>query len=381
RMGRSTIAALTAVAMLATAVTTSYGAGAWDTSDPEYTARIEAAVSSGKLASNCSPSAAPAPDAAFVPAAEPTAELIAAANAEGQFVLNSGISDGPTVDAYQAAFQARFPQITMSIAAGRSAQLEERFLADHAAGNNQVDAVISNKINWMEEAFSTGAMLPLDQTIPDIFSTWPEGSWRWVTDAGSTAPAFNRSFGIAYNSDLVTGDLIPKEFADLANPAFKGQLLALDPSESVTYARQWLHILNVVGEETFKKIGENIQQPIYPDIQVAAQVLGAGGAMVIMEMGGNVAATMIANGAPLVGVMPKSATGTQYAYGVSSTAPHPNAAKLFGMWLYSAEGQYVMSCAAYAGTVAYTDQGAEEYIAIEDVSEEQIAHIRSLLGI
>jgi ABC-type Fe3+ transport system substrate-binding protein len=270
----------------------------------------------------------------------------------------------------------------MSIAAGRSAQLEERFLADHAAGNNQVDAVITNKINCAEEGYETGALLPLDQTIPDIFDAWPGGSWRWETEHGSTAPAFNRSFGLAYNSELVTGDLIPTQFADLANPAFKGQLLGLDPSESVTYARQWKHILDVVGEETFRQIGENlIKDPLYPDIQVAAQVLGAGGAMVIMEMGGNVAATMQANGAPIVGVMPDTATGTQYAYSVSSTAPHPNAAKLFGLWLYSAEGQWIMSCAAYAGTVAYTEQGAEEFVAIEDVSEEEIAHIRELLGI
>jgi ABC-type Fe3+ transport system substrate-binding protein len=66
---------------------------------------------------------------------------------------------------------------------------------------------------------------------------------------------------------------------------------------------------------------------------------------------------------------------------VSSDAPHPNAAKLFAYWLYSAEGQWVTSCSAFAATVAYPENGSKQFVPIESVSKEDIAKIKKLLGL
>ncbi|TPE47115.1 ABC transporter substrate-binding protein [Amaricoccus solimangrovi] len=357
-------------------------AGGFDTSDAEYTARAEAAVTEGKISEQCLPSSATPPEASYKAIPAPPQDLIDAAVKEGELVLNSGISDKPSVEAYKAAFAMRYPGIQMTVAAGGSAAFEERFLADHAAGSNRVDAAISNKLAWVSEALKEEAVLPIDDTIPGFFDIWPGGSWTWETPNGKVAPAFQRSLGIAYNTDLVSGDLVPTSYEDLARPEFKDQLIAMDPEGAITYARVWKQILDVVGEETMRKIGDNmIKTPLYSDIQPAAQALGAGGGMVIMEMGANVAATMKANGAPVEVVMPESTTGTQYTYAVSSTAPHPNAAKLFAYWLYSPEGQWVTSCAALASSVAYNTYGSKEFVQIEAVPDDEIARIKELLGL
>ena len=167
-------------------------------------------------------------------------------------IFNSGISDENSISAYKAAFEGRFPGIKLAAVSGASATLEERFLADHAAGNQKVDAEISTKFAWIEKALKEKAIEPIDQINPDILKTWPTGSWRWETQSGTVAVVFNRALGIAYNTDLVKGSLVPKQYADLANPAFKDQLLGMDPEASITFTRVWKQIMDSVDEKTMK---------------------------------------------------------------------------------------------------------------------------------
>lgn len=371
-----------AVVVATTLVLTACGKSDNADTEANYASRAADMVAQGKITKNCLPTAAPAPSAAYVPIAQPSKELVDAADKEGQLVINAGISDSTSITGLEAAFELRYPKIRLSVATGNSESLEERFLADHAAGNQQVDVEISTKRGFIERALKEKAVLPLNQTIPGIFNVWPKGMWRWETPYGSTAVAFYRPLGIAYNTDLVKGDLIPKQYRDLANPAFKGHLLGLDPEASSTYASVWKHIMQTVGDDTMRAIGNNmIKKPLYSDIQVGAQALGAGGGMVVMEMGKNVAVTMQQNGAPVRGAMPDSVTGPQYGFGVAADAPHPNAARLFGYWLYSSAGQWSMSCSAYAGSVAYPTHGVKTFVPFQRVSKDEMAKIKQLLGI
>jgi iron(III) transport system substrate-binding protein len=372
------LTALAATALLVTACGKSENA---DT-EANYATRAAGMVAQGKITKECLPTAAPAPAAEYVPIPQPSKELIAAAAKEGQLVINAGISDSTSITALEAAFELRYPKIKLSVATGNSESLEERFLADHTAGNQQVDVEISTKRKFIERALKDKAAQPLDQTIPGIFNTWPKGIWRWESEYGTSGIPFYRPLGIAYNTDLVKGNLVPRQYKDLANPAFKGHLLGLDPEASSTFASVWKHIMQTVDESTMRAIGNNlIKNPLYSDIQVGAQALGAGGGMVIMEMGRNVAVTMHQNGAPVEGVMPDSVTGPQYGFGVATDSPHPNAAKIFAYWLYSADGQWSMNCSAYMGSVAYPTHGVKTYIPFEPVSKEELARIKQLLGL
>ncbi|HZY68973.1 MAG TPA: extracellular solute-binding protein [Devosia sp.] len=368
--------------MLATTSSSVFAAGVYDLTDPDYLARAADMATQGRIQEACLPANAPPPDAGFKSIAEPSAELIAAAEGEGQLVINSGIGDETSISSYKAAFEARFPKITVTAVSGSSATFEARFLGDHANGNQSADAAITSHPEWVADGYKQGALVPLDQTIPDIFEAWPQGSWVWEVEGGATAVAFYRSLGIGYNSDLVPDGLEPEQWADLARPEFKGQLIAVDPAATLAFARVYKHMLDVVGEDTFRAIGENmIKNPLYADIQPASQALGAGAGMVIIELGANVGAALKRDGAPVEVVMPDSTTGTQYAFGVASAAPHPSAAKLFANWLYSAEGQWVLSCAAFSGSAAYSNFGSETFVPIEEVSDEEIAHMKDLLGL
>lgn len=358
------------------------GASDFNLADPAYQARSAAAINQGKISQKCVPSSSSVTDTAYRPTVPPASRLVDDATKEGQLVVNSSLSDEPSIKALKAAFEMRFPGVVPVFASGGGASAEERILADHAAGNGSIDAVISIRPSWVAKALQEHAILPSDETIPEIFSTWPEGSWRWRSDSGTAAVAFYRALGIGYNSDLVKAEAAPKSYADLAKPEFKGQLLGMDPEAGVLYASIWKYIKDTTGDDTMRGLGENlIKTPLYADIQPAAQALGAGAGMVIMELGGNIAATMKANGAPVETVIPDKATGTQYSYLVSADAQHPNAAKLFAYWLYSDEGQWVASCAALAGTVAYPQNGAKEFVPMKPVSKEEMSEIRQLLGL
>ena len=380
-MGKGTwqgLAAFAATALLVTAC----GKSNNNNTQADYATRAADMVAQGKITKACLPNAAPAPAAEYVAIPQPSKDLVAAAVKEGQLVVNAGISDSTSITALEAAFELRYPKIKLSVATGNSESLEQRFLADHAAGNQQVDVELSTKRKFIERALQEKAVHPLDQTIPGIFNTWPKGIWRWETEYGTTGIPFYRPLGIAYNTDLVKGDLVPQQYKDLANPAFKGHLLGLDPEASSTFASVWKHIMQAVDESTMRAIGNNlIKKPLYSDIQVGAQALGAGGGMVIMEMGHNVAMTMHQSGAPVQGVMPDSVTGPQYGFGVATDAPHPNAAKVFAYWLYSAEGQWSMNCSAYMGSVAYPTHGVKTFVPFEPVSKEEMAKIKQLLGL
>ena len=140
--------------------------------EADYATRAADMVAQRKITKACLPNAAPAPAAEYVPIPQPSKELIAAAVKEGQLVINAGISDSTSITALEAAFELRYPKIKLSVATGNSESLEERFLADHAAGNQQVDVEISTKRKFIESALKEKALLPLDKTIPGIFQTW-----------------------------------------------------------------------------------------------------------------------------------------------------------------------------------------------------------------
>lgn len=277
--------------------------------------------------------------------AEPSAELIAAAKAEGALTTvalpHSWCGYGDVI----AGFKAKYPEI----------QVNE--LNPDAGSADEVEAIKANKDNKGPQApdvvdvgLSFGPQMKADGLLqPYKVSTWdeiPEG----VKDAeGYWYGDYYGVLSFIVNKDLVQN--IPADWADLTKPEYAGQVaLAGDPRAS----NQAILAVLAAGLHKGAKAGEESGKA---GLEYFAELNKAGNFVPVIAKAGTIAqgATPIAvawdynalswrdelkNNPPVEVVVPKTGVlAGVYVQGISAYAPHPNAAKLWMEYLYSDEGQ------------------------------------------
>ena len=266
--------------------------------------------------------------------------LIKAAKAEGEVNFYSGVTENVakrTGDAFLAKYGVKYSFIRLA-----GVQTERRFGAEAEAGTFAVDFyMVATAVPFAEDAIKKGWVEPIAQAgIPAIRSG--EFPARFVT--GSTAIVQVAPWGISYNTEKVKGADIPKDWPDLLNPKFKGQILIPDPRSSNSYSDQWGVILDKYGEEFLVKLREsNLRQ--YPSGVPSTNALGAGeGAVQAPAVAAQISATS-SKGAPLGLVIPAYATGVEMQIVLTnrSKAKHAAAARLFAHYIMTAEGNKVFN--------------------------------------
>jgi putative spermidine/putrescine transport system substrate-binding protein len=287
---------------------------------------------------------APAATAAPAPAADPMADLIKAAKAEGTLTTIALPHDwcnyGEAIDGFKAKYGIAVNELNPDAGSG-----------------DEIEAVKANKDNKGPQApdvidvgYGFGPQLVEEKLVqPYKVATWdtipadskdPDGNW------------FGDYYGVLafeVNKDAVKN--VPQVWADLLKPEYKGQVaLAGDPRASAqaqmsVYAAALANggsLDNVTpGLDFFKKLNE--AGNFVPVIAKQATV-AKGETPVIMRWDYN----SLADAASLAGnptietVIPKDgALAGVYIQGISAYAPHPNAAKLWMEYLYSDEGQII----------------------------------------
>lgn len=182
---------------------------------------------------------------------------------------------------------------------------------------------------------------------PDIYEAFEQVDWRqYLPDLpeeamfyGGRGVAWGTLLpGITYNTQLVTGDRVPRSLQDLLKPEWKGKV-ATAPyvvGRAVYATPEYLGYDGWFGywRQYTRQVGGLMR------CGETERVLSGEYQAFAIDCGDYEARLRQRSGQPLGHVIPTEGAPIRYwLMGVPLTAPHPNAAKLFVTYLLSREGQ------------------------------------------
>ena len=281
------------------------------------------------ILSGASLAAAPAPTAV-------APDLVAAATKDGTVVFYTSI-ELQTAEKLGEAFEKAYPGIKVQVERNGCERIVQRLSQERDSGIHAADVVecsdMTALFGWKKQGW-LAAFVPADVTKWPADQHDPDGFF--ATERMTLSP-------ILYNTRMVKPDEAPKSFADLLDPKWKGKLVKAHPGYSGTIMTVEFEIVRDLGWDYLKKLGQQqvmqVQSAAEPPKKVAQ-----GERPVAADGGEYLPLQMIAKGAPLALVYPTEGTPSiPGGAGVAVDAPHPNAARLFALYLFSRDGQQLLS--------------------------------------
>ncbi len=276
-------------------------------------------------------------------AADPDPALVAAAEKEGRVVWYTGLIVNQIVRPMVAAFEAKYPAIHVLSSRASNTDTTLKILNEARAHRTQADAFdVTSGIFPLLDAHVVAAYPPKSAAhYPAAFKD-PNGYWT----------ATNLYFlTVAYNTNLVKADQAPRNFADLLDPQWKGQM-AWSSELAVQDAPGFIHnVLTVMGQDKgmdyLRRFAAQEPVPIAASPRaVLDQVIAGEHKLGVMIYNHHVAISA-AKGAPIAWVKLQPLVALFTMMGVLKDAPHPNAARLLEEFILSEQGQKVMAANDY----------------------------------
>jgi iron(III) transport system substrate-binding protein len=274
----------------------------------------------------------------FAAAPPPTAvspELVAAAKKEGTVVFYTSI-ELQTAEKIGKAFEAAYPGMTVQVERNGAERIFQRLAQERGSNIHAADVVECSDMTALYDWKRQGWLAPF---LPADVTKWPadqrDPDGFFATERFTLSP-------IAYNTKLVKPEDAPKSYADLLDPKWNGKIVKAHPGYSGTIMSVTFEISRDIGWDFFKKLGQQhimqVQSAADPPKKVAQ-----GERPVAADGGEYVPLQMIAQGAPLALVYPTEGTPSiPGGAGVVVDAPHPSAARLFTLYLFSRDGQKLL---------------------------------------
>lgn len=311
------------------------------------------------LITACSSTAEPtaAPTAAPVVEADPMAELIAAAKAEGTLTTIALPHDWCNYGEMIQSFKDKY-----GIAVNE--------LDPNAGSNDELEAIKANKDNPGPQApdvIDVGFAFGLQSKNEGLIQPYKVATWDSIPASVKDADGYwyGDYYGVLafqINTDVVEN--IPQDWSDLLKPEYAGQVaLAGDPRSS----NQAIQSVYAAALAT----GGSLDNAA-PGLTFFKQLNDAGNFVPVIAKTGTIAQgetpivvrwtylgltdrdTLDGN-PPIEVVVPTSGRfGGVYVQAISAYAPHPNAAKLWMEHLYSDEGQLIW-LKGYCHPIRYED--------------------------
>ena len=275
---------------------------------------------------------------AFAAAPAPTSvtpELIAAAKKEGTVVFYTSI-ELLTAEKIGEAFEKAYPGVHVQVERNGAERIFQRLEQERGAGIHTADVVECSDMTALYAWKGQGWLAPF---VPEDVTKWPadqrDPDGTFATERFTLSP-------ILYNTKLVKSEDVPKSFADLLDPKWDGKIVKAHPGYSGTIMTVTFEIARDIGWDFFKKLGQQhimqVQSAADPPKKVAQ-----GERPVAADGGEYVPLQMISQGAPLALVYPTEGTPSiPGGAGVMVDAPHPNAARLLDLYLFSKDGQTLL---------------------------------------
>jgi iron(III) transport system substrate-binding protein len=288
------------------------------------------------LLTGCSSAATPAATAKTV--SDPAlASLIKAAQKEGSLTFYS-VPPEATAQALADKFKADYG-IEAKFVRGTAGTLATRISSEATAGALAADMVMISDSDFVTQAIDKKWLeTPKAADLPGYPWSIPKGS---LHDDGNVTIQYAPS-GFSYNTDVVSKSDVPKVWDDLLKPMFKGKVLVPNPGSSPAAVEFWYMVEQKYGIDFLKKLAPQIPR-FYDSVVPMTESLAAGEGAIGVP---NVAAAVgpaAAKGAPVDIVYPDLTTGPEIVPLIANKAAHPNAAKLFSIFLMSKEGNAILN--------------------------------------
>jgi len=278
------------------------------------------------------------PGAAAAPAGTAvTAELIAAAKAEGKVVFYTSI-DLQVAAKIVKTFEATYPGIAVQVERNGAERIFQRiaqerdskiFAADILESSDTAQFIVWKRLGWLMPfvPLEVAEKWPSDQRDPD----------------GCFASVRYTLSPIAYNTRLAKAADAPTSFADLLDRKWSGKIVKAHPGYSGGIVTSTFQTSRDLGWDYFERLGKQrvlqVQSATEPPKKLALgeRAIMADGLEYLLVL-------MKENGNPVEIVYPRE--GTPFLPGsaaIADRAPHPNAARLLVSFLFSREAQQFMS--------------------------------------
>ncbi len=228
-------------------------------------------------------------------------------------------------------FEKRFPGIKINHVESTADQLATRAIAE-MRGGKVIGDVFQSNLDSVVRLHKQGIF---EQRLPPEAAAYPEnlkGNYWMATDLVFLVPAWNTA--------LIKKDEVITQFEDLADPRWKGRLIA-EPRD--------FQILIGLAKHKFKSDDKAVallkrialnNLEFHKGHAALAELLIAGQAAVCATCYSHHFPARITKGAT-VGYMLSEGVGDLNSSAVFKNPPHPNSAWLMARWLASEEGQKV----------------------------------------
>ncbi len=261
---------------------------------------------------------------------------VEAAKKEGVVSFYTSI-DVAVAEKIAAAFQTRYPEIKLQVERSGAERVLQRLMQEYASGVKNADVIESSDITSFVDWKARGW---LAKFVPEAVGQFWPAEERDADGYFATVRAHLAVIG--YNTRQVKAEDAPKSFADLLGPRWRMRMVKANPSYSGTILTSTFAVSRALGWGYFEKLAtqrvlqvQSSTEPPKKVVQGERSVMVDGNeynAFFLGDAGEPIRIVYAAEGSPLV---PGQA-------GVLAAAPHPNAARLFADFLYTAECQQLM---------------------------------------
>ena len=273
--------------------------------------------------------------AATAIAQETTPAMVAAAEKEGKVVWYASV-DVKVAEAVKKAFVAKYPKIDVDVERSGSERIFQRINQEYQSGIKNVDVVNSSDashfISWKQQGW-LGKHVPPDTAKFPANGKDPDGfyfAWRSSLSV------------MGYNTNLVQEKDAPAGYSDLLDPKWKGKMAKAHPGYSGTALTGTFAISKSLGWEYLEKLSKQGVQQLQSTTATPKSI--ASGERAVMVDGNEYNMFMeIQAKSPVKIIYPKE--GTPFITSptaIFKDAPHPNAARVFQNFLYTAPIQQLI---------------------------------------
>ena len=276
---------------------------------------------------------------AATPARAAEADYLAGAEKEGQVVVYGDLNALP---ALAQGFQSKYPRVKIVTATGDAWQMLTRFMNEKASGRPVLDAfyLAEDVVATADAGGNLAAFRPdAAKNFPTAVAPSPRGTYV-LGNIGVMMLAWNR--------DAIGTRPLPKDWTAFADPpkAWDGLIAVSNPSSSSATFAVNAALYQSYGADKAGTILQGLKRAnaeLTASIGVQNTKVQTGERPLAFFMNSATIATLRGQGTPIDFVVPTSgAIAQSNAVAITSSAPHPEAARLFVEYALGEEGQKLL---------------------------------------